>query len=1724
LGRIDNQVKIRGFRIEPGEIENQLLKTGEIKEAVVLVREVNKEKVLCAYFVSLSGEKVKISELKERLAVKLPQYMIPAYFMQLDKFPLIANWKIDRKALPMPEIVTNEVYVAPGDEVEKKLVDIWAGVLNIEKEKISIDVNFFEIGGHSLNAVAMISRVHKEFNVQVPLAELFQALSVKDLAVYIKEADRSRFAAIEPVKKKKYYALSPAQKRLYILHQVEMDNTAYNIHAALLLEGRVDRDRFAQVFKELVERHESLRTSFEIIEGEPVQRIHDKVEFEIKVLRGVQGGGFSKEPPWPPEAFIRGFNRPFDLSQAPLLRVGLGEIAEGHHILMLNMHHIISDGTSIDIFEKEFTSLYRGESLRPLRIQYKDYSQWLNERREEGVLKEQEAYWLNEFDEEVPVLELPIDYPRPALQCFDGGVLRFEVDSAVKKALKALAGGEGATLFMVLLAIFNIFLAKLSGGEEIVIGTPVEGRNHEDLRQVIGMFVNTLALKNVPGGSKTFKGFLKDIKTRTLAAFENRDYPFEELVEQVTVKRDAGRNPLFDVMFVMEESGRTEIDLGDLKLKPYEYESRKVKFDMVLRAINIEDGLCFELDYCTALFKRETVERFIVYFKKILASVLESPGKPIHQLEIITAEEKRQILFEFNDDRAEYRGGRTVNDMFESLVERKPGHIAAVFEDSDSVRSRAVTYGELNERAGRLAAVLRAQGLKTNAPAALMVERSLEMVVGIMGILKAGGAYLPLDAGLPLERINYILEDSEAAVLLTREHLFKKDDRYFQQLHLKNIIFLDDERIYTGDAGAPEMNIQPFHLAYVLYTSGTTGQPRGVMVEHGNVCNLAAGLKQKIYDRYFNPLNVCLVSPYVFDASVKQIFAVLLLGHTLYIVPEETRMDGRLLLAFYQRHQVDISDGTPAHIRLLTEAVGEAVRCRVKHFLIGGEALPRQVVERFFERFAGGVRILNVYGPTECTVDATLFDLPGEHILEGGTIPIGKPMPNVQVYILDSRQRLQPVGITGELWIGGAGVARGYINRPLLTAEKFFLRGQQKMYRSGDLGRWLPDGNIEFVGRVDRQVKIRGSRIELEEIENRLLHEEGITGAVVIVREDKEGTGYLCAYITAGQRMDASALKTRLSRVLPGYMIPAFILQLEKMPLTRNGKLNRKALPIPEIPVMMGDYEAPRDPVQEKIAAIYSEVLEIEKGAVSISSSFFDLGGHSLKATLMTAKIHKAFNVRVPLAQVFKAPTVKELAGYVKKAGKQRYASAAAAEKREYYPLSSAQKRLYIIQQIQGEYAVYNTPSVVKVSGVLEKQKMETAFIQLINRHESLRTCFEMIDGEPMQRIHPGVEFEVEYYELAGGNAAEGEDQAIIKQFIRPFDLSQAPLIRVGLITVTEQEHILMIDMHHIVSDAISLRIFINDFFDLYSGQRLEPLALQYKDFSQWHNSDRQQEEIKKQEAYWLRVFDGAIPGLDMPLDFPRPTVYRFEGDIYFFTIDRALTHKLRHMVEETGVTLNILFLAAYNVLLSRYTTQQDLIVGIPVSGRRHIELQSIIGFFANMLAMRNQPRENKTFRVFLEEVKENSLKAYENQDYQFDELIWKLKVQRKPGRHPMVDTVLVVRSRENRNEEIMEINRQGLKMVPYRFKWEISHFDLMLHGVETRDSIDMLIEYGTLLFKKSTIEELAKHFIDILEQVAANPDLKIKEIKIAHDFLSVQPNLFYDDQDDWIERLAKSA
>nr|CAA06323.1 LchAA protein [Bacillus licheniformis]CAA71582.1 first subunit of lichenysin synthetase [Bacillus licheniformis] len=1665
IGRKDDQVKIRGYRIELGEIESVLQGAPAVGKAVVLARpETGGSLEVCAYVVPKQSGEIHLQGLREHLSKHLPDYMIPSHFVELDEIPLTGSGKVDRKALLCHEVSVSGTaeYAAPRNEYEEKMVGIWQEVLGTEQ--VGIHDQFFELGGHSLKAMAMLAKIHKAFGVEVPLQVLFEKPTVAALSGFVSEAEKDGFTVIEPAPESDDYPLSLAQQRFFIVSQLEDAGVGYNMPAAAMLEGTLDVQRLEAAFQKLIDRHEALRTSFTVVDGEPRQNIHQRVQFKIEKV---------KADGKPIEQIAKSFVRRFDLAKAPLMRAGLVRLADGRHVLLFDMHHLVSDGVSISIILNELAALYKGEELPEPNLHYKDYAFWQRTQAQKGFQKE-EAYWQSVFAGELPVLQLITDEPRPSVQSFEGDRVSAVLPKDMKEKLAVLAEQNGATLYMVMLAAYNMLLAKYSGQEDVIVGTPAAGRRHSDLEGIIGMFVNTLAIRSKVESGRTFRDFLHDVKKTVIDAFEHQDYPFERLAEKVGASRDLSRHPVFDTMFILQNAWEDIPMLGDLHLSIYETNFNIAKFDLTLQAKEEQGELILDLDYSTKLFKKDTAERMLKAYLHLLEGMTADPLRRIGEYSLLTEEETNRQLVAFNPAASDYPREKTIVQLFEEQ--------AAERGDIPPCKMKT-KYGHTVSSIGKRTNWRGASAKEVCSPARrqpFSPPGRLKWSSAFSLCLKAGAAYVPIDPDHPEKRVQHFFEDSGAAVLLTQKAMkpFAEAAEFGG-----DILFLEDEHLYLGDASDLRLPISPEAMANLTYTSGTTGTPKGNMVSHRNILRT---VKNTNYLDVMTSDIVLSISNYVFDAFMFDVFGSLLNGAKLVIAPKDTILDMSRLAHVLEKEKVTVLMITTALFNLLTDMRPDSLK-GLRRVLFGGERASVDHVRRALNTVGKG-RLLHMYGPSESTVFTTYYPV-NEVPDDAQAIPIGKPVSNTEVLILDSFGNVQPAGVAGELCVGGDGLVRGYFNRPELTAEKFtehpFKTGE-KIYRTGDMARWLADdGCLEFIGRIDHQVKIRGQRIELGEIEHHLLTHEMVQEAAVLAVDTGKRDQMICAYFTADQELSSEELRRYAAEGLPGYMIPSVFMQLQELPLTGNGKVDRRALPEPDVTqAAQKEYTAPRSRTEAQLADLWQEVLNVPK--IGVHDNFFELGGHSLIGMTLIARIQQEMNVDLQLKDLFQAPTIETLAQAAEKTEKKSAVYIEAAPDQETYPVSSAQKRLYVLQQIEGAEKSYHMPAVLQLEGKLDLKRLESAAQMLIKRHEAFRTTFEIKGGEPVQRIWEAAELTIDVID-----ADEQEAEKLIKEFIRPFDLTKAPLFRMSIIRFTGEKHLLLVDMHHIISDGASVSVLIDEMTKLYAGEALEPLRIQYKDFSVWQQH-LLTERHKVQEEYWLKELAGELPVLTLPADYPRPSIQTFEGSRLSFALKPELVQQLRKLAKETDSTLYMVLAASYSALLSKLSGQSEVIVGSPAAGRPHTDLSRIIGMFVNTLAIRTRPEGDKPFSAFLEEVKETTLGAFEHQDYPFEELIEKLNIQRDMSRNPLFDAVFSMR-----NADLKDLSMEGITLKPYDFAHQTAKFDLTLTAAEEDGLLVFEMEYNTALFKHESIERWRGYWVNLLEAVAENPDARLSELSL---------------------------
>ncbi|MFD2168557.1 non-ribosomal peptide synthase/polyketide synthase [Tumebacillus lipolyticus] len=1698
LGRIDGQVKIRGFRIELGEIEAVIGEHLSVRENVVIAHaDDHGQKRLIAYIVPSEAGEFDRAALRSYLKERMPEYMVPAAIISLPELPLNPNGKVDKRALPAPNLAesfADQAYSAPRNWTEELIAGIWSQVLQVEQ--VGIHDNFFELGGHSLLATQVMSRLRSALQTEMTLRQLFEAPTIAEFAKRVEASSRliNDRAPIQRVAREQDLPLSFAQQRLWIIDQLEPGQTTYNVPIALQIERAVDISVLQRCVEEILNRHEALRTTFAVRAGEPVQQIRPLEDFELPIV-DLQAVPIEQRQPQAERLIQAEARQPFDLQTGPLCRTLLILMSADESILVWNMHHIVADGWSLGVLMNELSALYAAftqdlpSPLAELPVQYADYAVWQRAWLD-GEMQNQLDYWQQQLAGHQPFLQLPTDRPRPALLTEHGADHTLHLPADLSHRLQQISRNEGTTLFMTLFAAFNVLLHRYSGQDDMLVGTPIAGRNHSEVEGLIGFFVNTLVLRTQMQEQMTFRDLLQQVRNTTLEAYAHQDLPFEKLVEEINPDRDQSRTPLFQVLFSLETASQ-QGSQSILPMRAIQVDNDTSKFDLTLVMSEEAEGLTASFNYNVDLFDEATIVRMTEHFQSLLREIVARPGDKLSELSFLLAEEREQVLSGWNDTVTEYPQ-LSIPQLFEAQAMQTPESVALQDQQGE------MTYRDLNERANQLAHVLRRQGVGPDVLVGLCMERSFEMVIGLLGILKAGGAYVPLDPNYPAERLAFMLEDAQVSLLLTQEHL-----RQTLPAHGAEVICLDSE--WSAKIAGESCDNLPCRneledLAYVNYTSGSTGQPKGVCVPHRGVVRLVKNTNYIQFDREDVFLQFAPIS---FDAATFEIWGSLLNGAKLVIFPPNLPTLAELgrTLTDYQVTSIFL---TTALFNQMVEHQLDDLQS-VRQLLTGGEVMSVPHVKLALERLPN-CRLSNVYGPTESTTFTSFYPMPTAEYAKS-PVPIGRPIANTQVYVLDAQLNLAPIGVPGELHIGGDGLARGYLNRPELDEEKFianlFGKPEERLYKTGDLVRWLADGNIEFLGRIDGQVKIRGFRIELGEIEAVIGEHLSVRENVVIAHADDRGQKRLIAYIVPSEagEFDRAALRSYLKERMPEYMVPAVIISLPELPLNPNGKVDKRALPAPNLAESFADqaYSAPRNWTEELIAGIWSQVLQVEQ--VGIHDNFFELGGHSLLATQVMSRLRSALQTEMTLRQLFEAPTIAEFAKRVEASSRliNDRAPIQRVAREQDLPLSFAQQRLWILDQLEPGQTTYNVPIALQIGRAVDISVLQRCVEEILNRHEALRTTFVVRAGEPVQQIRPLEDFELPIVDLQAMPVEQRQPQAerlIQAEARQPFDLQTGPLCRTLLILMSSDESILVWNMHHIVADGWSLGVLMNELSALYAAftqdlpSPLAELPVQYADYAVWQRAWLDG-EMQNQLDYWQQQLAGHQPFLQLPTDRPRPALLTEHGADHTLHLPADLSHRLQQISRNEGTTLFMTLFAAFNVLLHRYSGQDDMLVGTPIAGRNHSEVEGLIGFFVNTLVLRTQMQEQMTFHDLLQQVRNTTLEAYAHQDLPFEKLIEEINPDRDTSRTPLIQVMFSLDAADQQGSQSI------LPMRAIQVDNDTSKFDLSLAMSQEEDGLSATFNYNTDLFDEATIVRMTEHFHVLLRQLVEATDRQLSELSL---------------------------
>ncbi|WP_275690207.1 MULTISPECIES: non-ribosomal peptide synthetase [Streptomyces] len=1713
LGRVDDQIKLRGFRIEPAEIELALAGHPAVAQNVVLLhRSATGEARLVAYVVP--GTPVDPRELTGHLAARLPAYMVPSAFVLLDTLPLTPNGKLDRGALPEPAFGTAPRPERPRTPVEEILCGLYADVLGLPS--FGADDDFFDAGGHSLLASKLVSRIRTNLKTELNVRALFEHRTVSSLATALHRAAQAG-PALTAGPRPARIPLSYAQRRLWFLNRLDRDSAAYNMPVALRLRGPLDSTAMCAALTDVAERHEALRTVFEEDRDGAHQIVLPATGLgPLLTVTGADGTTL--------RALITEFvRRPFDLAAEIPFRAALFRVGDEEHVLVVVLHHIAGDGWSMGPLARDVAEAYRARAAgrapdwEPLPVQYADYALWQREvlgaeDDETGELSAQLAHWRTRLAGAPAELTLPTDRPRPAVASTAGDRVEFTVPAGLHQALADLARAHGATVFMVVQAALAVLLSRLGAGDDIPIGTPVAGRTDEATEELIGFFVNTLVLRTDVSGDPTFAELLARVRATDLDAYAHQDVPFERLVEVLNPERSLARHPLFQVMLTfnvpdMDGVGSALGNLGELEVSGEAIRTDQTKVDLAFTCTEMyaADGaasgmrgvLEYRLDVFGAVQARETTERLV----RVLEGVVSGGGGvSVSGVDVLGVGERERLLgWGVGGPVPVVPGGGLVG-LFEERVRA----------DADAVAVRGAgvvwSYGELNARVNVVARWLVGRGVGAECGVGVVMGRGVDVVVMLLAVAKAGGFYVPVDPEWPVERVGWVLADAGVGLVVVGEGLSHvvgdfpggevfEFSRVVRESCLVELVAADGVEVRNVTDGERASRLLPGHPLYVVYTSGSTGRPKGVVVTHASV----GGYLARGRDVYAGAVGgVGFVhSSLAFDLTVTVLFTPLVSGGCVVLGELDESAQG-VGASFVKV--------TPSHLGLLGEL--EGVVAGNGMLLVGGEALSGGALREWRERNPGVV-VVNAYGPTELTVNCAEFLIaPGEEVPDG-PVPIGRPFAGQRMFVLDAALRVVPVGVVGELYVAGVGLARGYLGRAGLTAERFvacpFGAPGERMYRTGDLVRWRVDGALEFVGRADDQVKVRGFRVELGEVEGAVAAHPDVVRAVVVVREDRPGDHRLVAYVTG---VDTGGLSSAVMRAvaerLPAYMVPSAVVVLDEIPLTPNGKVDRAALPVPGVEAGAG-YRAPVSPREEVLCGLFAEVLGLER--VGVDDDFFGLGGHSLLATRLISRVRAVLGVEAGVRALFEAPTVSRLERLLRERSALGVrVPLVARERTGREPLSFAQQRLWFLEELEGPGAAYNIPMALRLAGVLDVEALHQALIDVIARHESLRTLIAQDAGTAWQHILPVDDPRTRPGLPLVDIGADALQERLDEAAGRPFDLAADLPVRATVFRLTDNDHILLVVAHHVAFDAMSRVPFIRNVKRAFEARTngaapdWRPLPVQYADYAAWQRDvlgteDDESSELSAQLAYWRTQLASLPAELALPTDRARPAVASYEGGKVEFTVPAGVYDGLVALARAEGVTVFMVVQAALAALLSRLGAGDDIPIGTPIAGRTDQATEDLIGFFVNTLVLRTDVSGDPTFAELLARVRATDLDAYAHQDIPFERLVEAVNPERSLARHPLFQVMLTFDNTIDREvtEGFAGLGVEGLPLGAGAVK-----FDLLFGLSEVGGELRGAVEYRCDLFDHPTVAQLAERLVRVLERVASDASVRTGELPVV--------------------------
>ena len=1735
LGRIDDQIKLNGVRVDLDAIRGNLLAIADITQVELILNEdADHRKSLICYY---SGKEINTTELRAVLAEELDHAYLPEHYVYLEAFPLTLNGKVDKKALPKPEaLIARSNYIAPEGIIEESLAAIWLEVLSLPEGSVGRNDSFFDVGGSSLKAIQLISRIYKKHEVQLSIGDIFNNGVLQDQAILIGQSTSSDYEAIPKIAVQDYYPVSHAQKRVWLIEQHTNDARPFNGLEVYRLQGELNTQALEQAFEQLIARHESLRTIFKVVDGNPMQSIQsvDECRFEV---------GYEVGPIENKEDVISDFaKQPFDLSVGPMFRVKILKHENNDHELFFSMHHIISDEWSTQILVRDLVTFYnsivsgKSHDLTALPIQYKDYAAWQKDLLRSDSFVKSSGYWKTQLTD-APALELASDRPRPEVMSHVGAQHYFKLSETLSEGIKNLSQQEEATLFMGVTALVKTLLYSYTGQTDITVGTPVAGRDHADLEDQIGLYLNALAIRTQFSSKAGFIDLLNRVKQNSLAGFDHQQYPFDLLVEELGVATAKNRAPLFDVAVILQNVDLNlmeELQMEGLSVSAQSEDLKISKGDLRFQFVDSGDFIDGSIEYSTDLYDEDRIVRMVTHMENILEAVIASPNKSLQDIEYLEASEVENTNW-FSHEIA-IKEQPYLHQQFEGIALKYESHIAIVEE------GQQLSYGDLNKESNQLAHMLVDLGIKTNATVGVLLPSGAPLVSSLMACLKTGTTYVPLSTDFSKSKLIQVMNDTNMTTLITNEEelnalteiinvSFETIIQYgtsseelpgtsdlieLQKTSCK--VFKKVKESYTATAHQLEaystenisIDYPITNSSYIFYTSGTTGKSKAIV---GNQQSISQYINWHAKTFNITPASrFGQIAAVTFDASLKDILTALISGATLCIPSVKTKENMLMLSNWLAKENVNILQTVPSIFRLITDALNQQKieLDTVEEVVLAGEKLYGSDVLAWRSINGYKARLSNLYGLTETTVLKSCYHIPVGDLEAGAVLPVGKAIDDAMIAVIND-SGLSMWGELGEVYIKSPYITKGYLDtelsKNLIVQNPLVTDREDLVCRTGDIGRYDSEGNLELLGRIDDQIKLHGVRVDLDGIRGALLSVDGITQVELLLHEDNDHQGSLLCYYS-GTEINKAELRGILAEQLDRAYIPDFFIYQDEFPLTLNGKVDKRALPKPSELLTKENYEVPQGAIEVSLVEIWQEILKLPEGSIGRNDSFFDLGGSSLKAIQLISRIFKKYEVQLSIGEIFNNGLLKSQAILISQTSLKDYEGIPKIKEQAHYALSHAQLRLWVLDQFQEELTAYSRPISYDISGNLNIVALTQAFEALMNRHESLRTIFKVVDGEPRQFILPfsEINFKITQTDISSVKDKETKVNDIIETLTNtPFQLGEGPLFKVTLVQLAPDQFRLLFVIHHIISDEWSMEVLIKDVVKYYNYAiegtvvKEEKLPVQYKDYAAWQLEELSGDSLVNHRGYWLNQLSGTLPVLDLPSDHKRPESQTYNGAQLYLEFSKEGSQGFQALLKQQDSTLFMGLTALVKTALHRYTGQDDIIIGTPVAGREHADLEQQIGFYINNLAIRSKIDEDEDFETLLSQVKETCLAAYEHQIYPFNLLVDELDLARDLSRFPIFDVAVVVQSDEGVDED--ELTMNGLEVASVRVPVVTSLYDITFYfGVSKEGDLCVYIEYNTDIYNEARIATLGEHLTQLLEAVLCDPKMPIAALPMLNE------------------------